>query len=70
MTGVDLSQNRRPQVYAAEIAVYPLAVVAVVLRFLARRVAKNPLWIDDWFILVAFVRHFPKPYSSVGILTL
>ena len=67
--GVDLSQDRRTQVYVAEITVFPVAVIAVILRLVARRVSKTRLWLDDWFILISFVRHCQKIHRHHDVLT-
>lgn len=45
----------RPNIYAALIITLVLAVAAVALRFLARRLVKIPLWLDDWLTLVSLV---------------
>lgn len=34
---------------------YPLAVLAVTLRFLSRYVSKNKFWWDDWLSVTALV---------------
>ena len=63
--------NLQPNLYAAVIITLTLAVAAVSLRFLARRLVKAPLWIDDWLALAALVRYsyfiqkFPKLDNNV-----
>lgn len=52
--------NLQPNLHAALIVTLILAVTAVILRFLARRLVKASIWLDDWLTLVALVR-----YSSV-----
>ena len=39
------------------IALIPLSVVAVLLRFVSRRLARARLWWDDWLTVVALVSH-------------
>ncbi|EAW21037.1 putative integral membrane protein [Aspergillus fischeri NRRL 181] len=52
--GLDLSESRRANLYAAYSSTYGLAVVAVVLRLLCRtRVSKVGLWWDDYLICIA-----------------
>lgn len=34
---------------------YPVAVVAVALRFLSRSMVKNGYWWDDWLAVIALV---------------
>ena len=52
---VDIHASRAPQIYAAAITSYFLAVVAVALRFWARRLMKANIWVDDWSIAGALV---------------
>ena len=52
--------NLQPDIYAAVIITLILAVTAVALRFIARRLVKASIWLDDWLTLVALVR-----YSSI-----
>ncbi|GFF44457.1 hypothetical protein IFM58399_07297 [Aspergillus lentulus] len=52
--GLDLSESKRANLYAAYSSTYGLAVVAVVLRLLCRtRVSKVGLWWDDYLICIA-----------------
>ncbi|KAM6505392.1 hypothetical protein FSOLCH5_014612 [Fusarium solani] len=34
---------------------YPLATITVILRFLSRRIASNPLWWDDWLAAIGLL---------------
>lgn len=43
------------QFYAVGIVTYVFAVVAVLLRFWARRLMKAQIWVDDWIVAVALV---------------
>jgi hypothetical protein len=47
--------NLQPDLYAAVFVTLTLAVVAVALRFLARRLVRAPVWLDDWLALLALV---------------
>ena len=38
------------------IATWLIALIAVCLRFLARRLSKAGLWYDDWLVIPAAVR--------------
>ena len=37
---------------------WALALIAVVLRFTARRMSKSGLWYDDYMILIALVQYY------------
>ena len=52
---VDLSENRGPAILGAVISVWSVAVLAVVLRFIARKMSKVGLWLDDYLIFVGTV---------------
>lgn len=54
--GVGLSQTRQPELYAATITTYCLALLALGLRFLSRRLLKSGHGLDDWFAVAAMVR--------------
>jgi hypothetical protein len=46
--GMDLSESKRPELYAAYSSTYGLAVVAVALRLVSRMaVSRVGLWWDD-----------------------
>lgn len=49
----DLSESYRPSLYSAAIITYTLAISAVVLRFVARRLMHLHLWYDDYLVVVA-----------------
>lgn len=51
------SGNLQPNLYAAVIITPLLAIIAVVLRFSARRLVRASMWLDDWLTLVALVRY-------------
>ena len=51
----DLSESYRPSLYAAAIITWILALIAVALRFTARRLTHLHLWYDDWLVVVALV---------------
>src|SRR5204862_2380102 len=53
--------NIQQDIYVATIITLILAVIAVALRFLARRLIRSPIWLDDWLILVALVCSNPPP---------
>jgi hypothetical protein len=54
--GVDLSADRSADVEAAAVVTFVLAIAAVVLRLLSRRIKGVRLWIDDWLVIAALVR--------------
>ena len=50
-----MHDNEVPQLIAANVVCLSLACIAVILRFLARRVAKINYQADDWLILAGLV---------------
>jgi hypothetical protein len=56
--------NLQPNIHAAVIITPIIAIIAVSLRFLARRLVHASMWIDDWLTLVALVRYPPKKSPS------
>jgi hypothetical protein len=50
-----LNAGQGPKVDAIAIICFSLALVAVILRFLARVLTKASLWWDDWTVLAALV---------------
>ncbi|BCR98090.1 uncharacterized protein AKAW2_31409S [Aspergillus luchuensis] len=52
---IDLTDSRVQQDNAVVIFILCLAVISVVLRFVARRVLHNSLMMDDWVIILALV---------------
>ena len=53
--GVDLQDTQVPRILAVNIATFTLAVMAIILRFTARRLTRQPYWWDDWLMLPAIV---------------
>jgi hypothetical protein len=51
-----INADQGPKVDAIAITCFALALVAVILRFVARILTKASLWWDDWTVLVALVR--------------
>lgn len=51
----DLEANNGPLMNRVAVAMMALSLCAVVLRFVARRLVKQPLLLDDWMIVVALV---------------
>jgi hypothetical protein len=61
-----LSGNLQPNLYTAVIVTLILAIIAVALRFFARRLVHTSMWLDDWLTLVALVRY--SPIQEIPIL--
>ena len=59
-----LAENRAPEIYAAHITIYCLAVVAVTLRLITRKLIRSSLWWDDYFILASLVCILPRAPES------
>ena len=53
--GIDLSASEVPRILGVNIATFILAVIAIVLRFMARRLTRAPFWWDDWLMIPAIV---------------
>ncbi|GJN84542.1 hypothetical protein PLIIFM63780_008099 [Purpureocillium lilacinum] len=53
--GIDLTQDRRPDIIATSAVTLALAMLAVALRIVSRRIKRVPLWIDDWLIIASLV---------------
>ena len=51
------NEDLTAQIRGIFIALIPLSVVAVLLRFVSRRLARSRLWWDDWLTVVALVRY-------------
>ncbi|KAJ1708398.1 integral membrane protein PTH11-like protein [Aspergillus flavus] len=55
--GIDLNDNQTPQINATVIALYIVAVIAVILRFVTRiKVQRISLGIDDWLIAASLLQ--------------
>lgn len=55
--GFDINEDKGPHLARICSVMIVISAIAVVLRFLSRRVVKAPLLWDDWVILLAMVRH-------------
>jgi len=53
--GLNIHESRQPQLYAASTITFVLAVLAVCLRFLSRKLLKAGYWLDDWLSVGALV---------------
>ncbi|CAH0003447.1 unnamed protein product [Clonostachys byssicola] len=53
--GVDLTADKRPMVIGASVATWLLAVFAVLLRIISRRIKGLNLWYDDWLVVAALI---------------
>ena len=54
-TNLAFESNESVQIKGSIIATWALAVIAVCLRFIARRFSKAGFWYDDWFMGPAIV---------------
>ena len=61
MSSEDKHANKGPLVLGVSILVSFLAITAVALRFLSRKLSKAHYWWDDWMILAALVS--PQSWS-------
>ena len=53
--GIDLTASKQPAIIGSIVATWAFAVIAVALRFFARRVSRAGFWWDDWLMLPALV---------------
>ncbi|OOO14096.1 hypothetical protein OAory_01026910 [Aspergillus oryzae] len=66
--GIDLNDNQTPQINATVIALYIVAVIAVILRFVTRiKVQRISLGLDDWLIAASL---FADPSGGKCIINL
>lgn len=70
MANVDLGESRRGGLIAETCVVFPIALLAVALRFIARRRAKIDIWWDDWLILVATILNIGFTGVSFHVINL
>ena len=61
-----IHDNKTPTVVAVYSLGFVLAVVAVALRFLSRKVSNLPYLADDWTILAALVSAIQHPIQSTS----
>jgi hypothetical protein len=61
---LDLNETRVPEIFGALISTWALAAIVVVLRIVARRLKGNPLWIEDWLVLVSLVFSPTSPFQQ------
>ena len=54
--GVNVEGTRQPQLYAATIITYCLAVLALICRLVSRRLMRSGYGLDDWFAVTALVK--------------
>ncbi|CAH0046963.1 unnamed protein product [Clonostachys solani] len=52
---VDLTADKRPMVIGASVATWILAVFAVLLRIISRKIKGLNLWYDDWLVVAALI---------------
>ncbi|KAK2617009.1 hypothetical protein QQS21_000100 [Conoideocrella luteorostrata] len=51
--GIDLTEDRRAAIVATSVITWVMALVAIGLRIVCRRMKGVELWLDDWLILAA-----------------
>lgn len=62
-----VSDTMVPNIIAANAICFTIACIAVILRFLARRMARVRYEADDWLIVVALVRGIPIFQSDLSL---
>ena len=53
--GIDLAETQVPRILGVNIATFTLAIIAIILRFVSRRISRAPFWWDDWLMIPAIV---------------
>lgn len=53
--GLDLTETQVPRILGVNISTFVIAIVAVALRFVCRRMNRAPLWWDDWLMIPSLV---------------
>lgn len=59
-----IHESKVADIIASHVICFVLACIAVVLRFTSRRIGKNAIKADDWFIVAALVSHVVRLCSS------
>ena len=62
LTAVEIKDNLGPTVLAVSATTWVVGLIAIVLRFLARKVSRAPFWWDDWLIIPA------QLFTMVGMI--
>lgn len=52
-----IHDSRKASVAAAYAVCLPIAFIAVIMRFVSRRIGRVSYGLDDWVIVMAYVRH-------------
>ncbi|KAK1488066.1 hypothetical protein CCUS01_14797 [Colletotrichum cuscutae] len=66
--GIDLSESRVASIIGALSCTWAIAAIAVALRFLARRIQSNKLWLEDWLITVSLTAAAVHVFISIGYM--
>ncbi|OAQ65351.2 hypothetical protein VFPPC_06466 [Pochonia chlamydosporia 170] len=64
--GVDLSEDRRATIVATSVVTWFLAIIAIILRLLSRRMKGIELWLDDWLIIAALFPSCAHVFGMAG----
>ncbi|KAH6664782.1 hypothetical protein F5X68DRAFT_225559 [Plectosphaerella plurivora] len=65
---LDLTESRVPEILGSLATTWTFAVIAVGLRFLARRLKNNPLWIEDFLVAASLVFASIHVWTSIGFM--
>lgn len=63
-----INDNKSVEMVSSQICGMVVAFVAVALRLLSRRVGRVPILSDDYMIVVALVRTYPRSHISLRSL--
>ena len=53
----NLYADAGPQILGAITSTWAVALIVLILRFVARRISRVGFWADDWLVLAAFVSY-------------
>lgn len=59
-----VSERQTKEIAATYSICLPLALVAILMRFVSRRIGRSSYGADDWMIIVAMVGHLAVPGSD------
>ena len=62
------NQNRSEVLWITLIIAHALSFVALVLRFITRKITNTLFWWDDWFIIAAFVSLFYLSKRAMSLI--
>ena len=53
--GLDLTESQVPRMVGVNISTFVVALIALILRFVCRKITRMPIWWDDWLMIPAWL---------------